>query len=132
MPVPASVDVYLDKQPPAFRKALENLRQAIRFAAPEAEEKISYQIPSFRYHGMLVFYGGWKNHCSLYVPRLASLQLEKELKNFKVNNATIQFTIDKPLPATLIRKIIKGAVKLNLEKEEMRSRRKVGKKVGTL
>ncbi len=72
---PKTVDDYLARVPPRFRATLQQLRKTIKAAAPGAKEIISYQMPAFRHNGMLVYYGGFKDHCSLFV---ASAQVRRE------------------------------------------------------
>ncbi len=113
------IDEYIALQPKEVQTALENLRQLIKEAAPEAEEVISYKMPAFKYHGMLVYFAAFKNHCSLF-PGNSSLikAMKDELKLYKTATGTIQFTIDKPLPATLVKKIVKARMKENLSKSK--------------
>lgn len=107
-----SMDEYLEAFSPAIRNVLEKLRQTIRKAAPEAEEVISYQMPAFKYQGMLVYFAAWKNHIGFY-PAGAIKAFDKELSVYEVSKGTIRFPIDKPLPLGLISKIIKFRVKEN-------------------
>ena len=122
---PKNIDEYLLDQPEKVRVVLEKLRHTIRQAAPKAEEVISYKMPAFKYHGMLVHFAGFKNHCSLF-PASSSLpdELEKELKPFRVSKGTIQFTVEKPLPATLVKKIVKARMKQNEEKEALKKNKR--------
>lgn len=122
---PKNIDEYLADQPEKVRVVLEKLRHTIKQAAPKAEEVISYKMPAFKYHGMLVYFAGFKNHCSLF-PASSALpeELEKELKPFRVSKGTIQFTVEKPLPATLVKKIVKARMKQNEEKEALKKAKK--------
>src|SRR5215467_8226707 len=104
---PKTTDDYLATVSEDKRAALEKLRQTIKSAAPKAEECISYQLPAFRQGGMLVWFGAAKNHCSFY-PGSTAIEVHKdELKNFELSKGTIRFQPDKPLPATLVKKIVK-------------------------
>jgi len=108
------VDTYLAALPAKTRAVLENLRRAIKAAAPRAEEMISYRIPTYKYHGPLVHFMAGKNHCSFIVVSKATLDsFPEELKGFKTSGTTIHFTPEKPLPANLIKKIIKTRLKEN-------------------
>jgi uncharacterized protein YdhG (YjbR/CyaY superfamily) len=112
-----NIDDYMALQPEKVRETLENLRQIIRETAPEAEELISYGIPAYKYHGMLVFFAGYKKHCSLFAGNGAlTEQMKEELKNYKTSKGTIQFTVEKPLPDDLVREIVKIRMKQNVEK----------------
>jgi uncharacterized protein YdhG (YjbR/CyaY superfamily) len=112
-----TIDEYLAFQPEKVMEALENLRQIIRETAPEAEEVISYGIPAYKYHGMLVYFAAYKKHCSLFAGNGAlTEQMQEELKAYKTSKGTIQFTIEKPLPDELVREIVKIRMKQNVEK----------------
>ena len=89
------------------RKALEKLRKQIRAAAPKAEECISYQMPAFRQNGMLVFFGNASKHCSFYPGSTAIETHKDELKDYELSKGTIRFQPNKPLPAALVRTIVK-------------------------
>lgn len=106
---------YLEMAPAPARKMLEEIRAIVRAAAPaETTEVFSYGMPGFRYKGSLLWYGAYKNHCGFYPgspPMIASLA--EELKGFKTSKGAIQFPLEKPLPAALIRKIVKLRAKEN-------------------
>ena len=112
-----NIDEYMALQPEKVRETLENLRQIIRETAPEVEEVISYGIPGYKYHGMLVYFAAYKKHCSLFGGN-GSLteQMKEELKDYKTSKGTIQFTVEKPLPDELVRHIVKYRMKENVEK----------------
>ncbi|HMS65621.1 MAG TPA: DUF1801 domain-containing protein [Ignavibacteria bacterium] len=113
------IDTYLLLQPEPIRAVLEKLRKTIRSAAPEAEELISYHIPAYRYHGMLVYFAAFKNHCSFFPGGIVE-SMKDELKDYKTSKGTIQFTIDNPLPDSLVRKIVKARMKQNILKGKMK------------
>ena len=116
MNIPAKdIDAYLAALPPDVRATLERLRQTIRAAAPEAEESLSYQLPTFKYRGRpLLYFGAYKNHCSLYAAGKELLKtLSVELKAFEISGSTIHFTPEHPLPVALVRKIVKARLKEN-------------------
>ena len=120
-----TVDEYLEKVPDNMRDMLEKLRQTIRKAAPKAEEIISYQIPTYKYLGPLVHFAAFKDHCSFVVINKDILKtLEKELQLFKTTGTTIHFTPAKPLPASLVQKIVKIRIKDNEELDEAKKRLK--------
>jgi uncharacterized protein YdhG (YjbR/CyaY superfamily) len=109
-----TVDEYLNTLPENVRSTLEDLRKTIKSAAPEAEEVISYQMPAYKYHGMLVYFSAFKNHCSFFLgSSLPLTELEDELKSYRTSKGTLQFTTDKPLPAWLVKKIVKARMKQN-------------------
>ena len=114
----AEVEAYLARVPEPARTTLETMRTIIRTAAPkEATEAISYRIPSFQYKGALVWYAAFKNHCSFFPMDLTLLEeFGEELKKCKTSKGTIQFPVDKPLPKTLVTKIVRARVALNAGK----------------
>lgn len=108
----ADVDTYLAKVPEPARTTLEKLRAMIGAAAPkEATECLSYGIPTFRYKGGLVSYAAFKKHCSFF-PLQASLidEMKDELKNYRTSKGTLQFPLDQPLPAMLVKKMVKARI----------------------
>jgi len=114
----AGVEAYLAKIPEPARTTLERIRATIRAAAPkEAEECISYGMPAFRYRGALVGYAAFKEHCSFF-PMSASLldDFADDVKNYRTAKGTLQFPQDKPLPATLVKKMVKARVAQNEQK----------------
>jgi len=109
-----TVDDYLATLPQEVKNTLENLRKVIKATAPKAEESISYQIPSFKYHGPLVFFAAFKNHCSFYVVSKSILKtFSNELKPYDTSGTTIHFSAKNPLPATLVKKIVKARIEEN-------------------
>ena len=115
----ASVDEYLAGLPEPARTTLNRIRSMIRAAAPaEATEAIGYGMPTFRYKGALVAYAAFSNHCSLFPMSLAVMgAFQEELKRFDTSKGTIRFPLDKPLPAALVKKLVKARV---AEKERKR------------
>jgi len=120
MPTPKNVDDYISSFPPSTAKKLEQLRKTIRAAAPKAEEVISYKIPGYIYHGMLSFFAGWKNHISLYPAPWEAPALKKEMSAYEGSKGTIKFPLDKPLPLSLISKMVKFRLKANEEKAALK------------
>ncbi len=113
-----SVDAYLDQvQSKVARATLEQLRAIIRDEVPEAEECISYGIPSYKLNGYLVGFAAFKNHCSFFPGATVGDFLE-HLKDYKTSKGTIQFPHDELLPESLIRTIIKARVADNLAKKK--------------
>src|SRR6266496_2906948 len=108
---PETIDEYLAALSDDKRAALETLRRAIKAAAPEAEECISYQLPAFRLNGkLLVAYGGAANHCAFY-PGSSPVEAHKdELKAYDTSKGTIRFQAGSPLPAALVRKLVKTRI----------------------
>jgi uncharacterized protein YdhG (YjbR/CyaY superfamily) len=106
------VDDYLAAVPADARAALERLRETISAAAPEATEGISYQVPMFKHRGRpLVSFGAAKNHCAFYVmsPDVVSTHAA-ELEGYETGKGSIRFPADKPLPAALVKKLVKARI----------------------
>lgn len=105
-----NVDEYLARVPEPARGTLLKVRAAIRSAVPaEATEAISYGIPAFRYNGGLVGYAAFRDHCSFFPMSSALIEVfQAELKGYKTSKGTIRFPVDKPLPASLIKKLVKA------------------------
>ncbi|HSW41561.1 MAG TPA: DUF1801 domain-containing protein [Patescibacteria group bacterium] len=121
MAKPTSVDEYIAALPEERRAALEELRQVIRAAAPEATETISYQMPAFRTHGrILVYYAAFRAHYSLFPASEAVREaLGEELVPYLAGKGTIRFPADRPLPAALVTRIVRA----RLEENAARNRR---------
>jgi uncharacterized protein YdhG (YjbR/CyaY superfamily) len=114
-----NVDEYLAGVPDEARPVLEKLRRTIRAAAPKAEEVISFQIPLFKYHGPLVFFAAFRNHCSFYVVSKPVMEIfSSELKPWDTSGTTIHFPVKNPLPASLVKKIVKARIEENEAREK--------------
>lgn len=119
-----AVDEYLTNVSPKFRTALQRLRRIIQAAAPDAEEVISYRLPAFRKNGILVYYAAFKDHCSFFVGSArVRHEFSAELKSFEGGKGTFHFTPDKPLPADLVRRIVKARVAENATRHPKLTRR---------
>lgn len=115
MAAPTSVEDYLAALPDESRAALEKLRKTIKAAAPEATETISYQMPAFRDHGrLLVSYAAFKDHCSLFPMSTRVIETyREELKPYYSGKGTIRFHANKPLPAALVKKLVRARIAEN-------------------
>ena len=114
-----SIDEYLASFPEDTRKILEELRATINAAAPEAGEKISYNIPTFTLNGnYLIYFAGWKTHISIYPIPTGSQAFNKQVSKYVEGKGTLKFPIDKPLPLKLITKIVKLNVAENLKRTD--------------
>jgi uncharacterized protein YdhG (YjbR/CyaY superfamily) len=108
-----TIDAYLAKVPAEQRNALEKLRRAIKAAAPDAEECISYQMPAFRLNGkMLVWFGATTKHCAFY-PGAVVQAHAAELRDYDVSKGTVRFQPDRPLPVSLVKKLVKARIARN-------------------
>lgn len=120
----SSMDEYISKFPAEIRKKLEEIRATIRAAAPEAVEKISYQMPTFYLHGNLVHFAAFTHHISLFPAPNGVKAFEKELANYETSKGTIKFPLDKPIPLELISRITQYRVAENQQKAQAKSARK--------
>jgi uncharacterized protein YdhG (YjbR/CyaY superfamily) len=108
------VDEYFSRLPEDSRAALDKLRRTIKSIVPEAIEVISYQVPTFKYQGrMLVSYAAFSEHCSFF-PGAGPIQAHRnELKSYQTSKGTIRFTASRPLPATLVKELVRTRIRLN-------------------
>ena len=108
---PKNIDEYLARVPEPARSTLDKMRAAIRSALPpEATETISYGIPAFKHKQVLVWFAAFSRHCSLFPTASVIEAFKKDLKGFTLSKGTIQFPTDKPLPAALVKKLVKARV----------------------
>jgi len=119
-----NVDSYIAGFPEATQYLLDELRATIKKAAPDAEEVISYSMPAFKYHGMLVFFAGYKNHIGFYPGAGGIEAFKKEISVYKNAKGSVQFPLDKKLPLQLVTRIVKFRVKQNLEKAALKVKKK--------
>ena len=116
---PKTIDEYLARVPEDKRGALEKLRTQIKAAAPRAEECISYQMPAFRLDGrMLVWFGAASKHCSFFPGASPIATYEQDLSAYSTSKGTVRFTPDKPLPASLVKKLVKVRVEENAARRQ--------------
>ena len=120
-----SIDEYIAAFPQETQKLLEELRAAIKASAPEVEEKITYQMPTFDLNGRhLVYFSAWKHHIGLYPIPAGDKAFEKEISQYKSAKSALNFPIDKPLPLKLISKFVKLRVAENSKQTDIKSHRK--------
>ncbi len=112
--VPKTVDEYLAGVPEPARSTLKKIRATIRSAVPaEATEAISYRMPTFKYKGQLMWYAAFADHCSLFPGSSVIVAFKNELKGYSISKGTIRFPTDKPLPAALVKKLVKARLAEN-------------------
>ena len=121
---PKTVEDYLASLPEESRATLERVRKAIKAAAPRATEGISYQMPMYKQDGMLVGFAAFNDHCSLF-PGAEPIAIYKdELKAYKTSKGTIRFPIGQPLPAALVKKIVKSRIAENEKRAAAKGKRR--------
>src|SRR4051812_15861252 len=122
--VPQTIDEYIMGFPGDIQEKLEALRATIRKAAPDAEEIISYAMPTFYLKGNLVHFAAFKNHIGIYPAPAGIEAFKEELSQYKTSKGAVQFPIDKPLPLSLVSKMVKYRVKQSLEKATIKEKSK--------
>jgi len=113
-----TMDEYINTFPKDVQRILNELRQTIKEVAPEAEETINYQIPTFTLHGNLVHFAAFENHIGFYPTPSGMEAFKQELSAYKGAKGSVQFPIDQPLPLPLIRRIVEYRVKENVERQQ--------------
>jgi uncharacterized protein YdhG (YjbR/CyaY superfamily) len=123
---PKNIDEYLAAVPEPARTTMNKVRTMIRAAAPSAAtEAISYGMPAFKYKGSLVAFAAFSNHCSLFPMGSAAIEkFKKELEGYQISKGTIRFPVDKPLPAALVKKIVKARVLDNQQREKAKKNKR--------
>ena len=114
-----SIDEYIATFPEDVQKIMKQLREAIKAAAPQAEEKISYQMPTFTLNGTyLVYFAGWKTHIAFYGAPRGNAEFKEDLSAYESGAGTLKFPFDKPMPYGLITKIVKFRAAENLKRAD--------------
>ena len=121
---PKTIDEYIAGFPREVQEILEGIRKTIRAAAPDAEEKISYQMPTFTLKGNLVYFAAFKNHIGLYPAPRGAVEFKEELSAYEGGKGTVKFPLDKPIPFDLITRIVKFRAKETLEKAVAKGKKK--------
>lgn len=122
--IPQTIDEYIATFPAATQVLLNQIRNIIREAAPEATEKISYQMPTFFLAGNLVHFAGYSKHIGFYPAASGIAAFSEEISIYKNGKGSVQFPINLPLPSDLIQRIVRFRVKENLEKAAFKSLKK--------
>lgn len=116
-----SIDEYITTFPQDIQKILKELRAAIKAAAPDAEEKVSYQMPTFFLNGNLVHFAAFKKHIGFYPTPSGIEAFQKELSVYEGAKGSVQFPIDEPMPLKLISRIVKFRAAENIKKAKIKS-----------
>lgn len=119
-----NIDEYIDQFPPGIQEILREVRQTIREAAPQAREKISYQMPTFDLHGNLVHFAAHREHIGFYPTPSGIEAFEGELSSYESSKGAVRFPIDEPLPLDLISRIVAFRVEENRQKAEAKRKKK--------
>ena len=119
-----AIDTYIAKFPEDVQKTLNELRRVIKAAAPEAEEKISYQIPTFVLEGNLVHFAAYKNHIGFYPTPGAIEKFKEDLAGFETSKGALRFPLSEPVPYDLVKRMVIFRVKENLQKAEAKGKKK--------
>jgi uncharacterized protein YdhG (YjbR/CyaY superfamily) len=119
--VPRTIDEYLGALPEDVRRRLQDLRAAIKAAAPDAEERISYRMPAFDLGGILVYFAAFKDHISLFPTASGVEAFRRELAPYRASKGTIHFPLDRPLPLKLVARIVKFRAAENRRRTASRS-----------
>lgn len=111
------IDAYIEKQAEPVRPILGKIRQTVKKAVPGAEELVSYGMPAFKYHGVLIWFAVFNHHYSIFIRRHILTRFTQELKIFKLSDSgsAIKIPLNEPVPVRLLTKILKAAAKSNLE-----------------
>ncbi len=110
------IDGYISQFPADVQAVLQNVRETIRHAAPEAKETISYMMPAFKQHGILVYFAAWAKHIGMYPPVSGDKTLERAIARYAGPKGNLQFPLDEPIPYDLIERIVKLRVKQDAAK----------------
>jgi uncharacterized protein YdhG (YjbR/CyaY superfamily) len=113
---PKDIDSYIAQLPADLQAILEKVRATIHHAAPEAKETISYRMPAFRQHGILVYFAAWKKHIGMYPPISGDKALEKAIARYAGPKGNLRFPVDEPIPYGLIERIVKLRLKQDTAK----------------
>ena len=119
---PDTIDAYIANAPAEVREVLQEIRSIVRREAPDAQEIISYRMPAFRLHGILVYFAAFKNHIGLYPPVAGDARLLKALAPYAGEKGNLRFPLERPIPYDLIERIVRLRVKQDREKAAARGK----------
>ena len=121
---PQTIDEYIAGFPPAVQKILQKIRRTVRKAAPDAEETIKYQMPTFTLNGNLVHFAAFQKHIGFYPVPTGIEAFKKELSVYEGGKGSVRFPLDRPIPFDLIRRIVRFRVKENLERAKAKGKKR--------
>ena len=119
-----TIDDYIARTSPEVQGILQKIRRIVRKAAPEAEEKVSYQMPAFNLNGMLIYFAAFKNHIGIYPPVTGDAKFQKDVAAYRGPKGNFKFPLDSPMPYGLIEKIVRFRLKEHLERKVAAGRRR--------
>lgn len=120
----ADVDAYIAAFPPAVRARLAKIRRTLRASAPKASEGISYRIPAYRQHNIIVYFAGFRNHIGLFPPVRGDARLEKAVAKYAGLKGNLKFPHDAPLPLPLIARVVRAQARQDAARAEARGKKK--------
>ncbi|HET6226433.1 MAG TPA: DUF1801 domain-containing protein [Bacteroidia bacterium] len=123
MKKPTDTDSYIASFPKETQKLLQQVRKAIQEAAPKAEEYIGYGMPAYKLNGPLVYFAGYEHHIGFYPTGSGIAAFTKEIEKYKSSKGAVQFPLDKPIPVTLIKKMVKFKIAENAEKAKLKGKK---------
>jgi uncharacterized protein YdhG (YjbR/CyaY superfamily) len=123
--IPKNIDAYIAAFSPDVQTILERIRLTIHNVAPDAQETISYRIPAFTQHGVLVYFAAFKNHIGFYPPVSGDARLQKAISPYAGEKGNLRFPLNQPIPYDLIERIVKLRVEQNLAKAAAKSKKKL-------
>ncbi|XZF15273.1 DUF1801 domain-containing protein [Chitinophagaceae bacterium MMS25-I14] len=118
-----TINEYISRFPPQTQKLLEQMRKAIQQAAPDATEVISYGMPAFKQHGVLVYFAGYDRHIGFYPTSSGIKNFQQEFARYKSSKGAVQFPLDEPLPLDLVKRIVTFRVKEDSEKTALKKKK---------
>jgi uncharacterized protein YdhG (YjbR/CyaY superfamily) len=121
---PQDIDGYISQYPADVQAILEKVRTTIQQAAPDAKEIISYLMPAFKQHGILVYFAAWEKHIGLYPPISGDKAIEKAIARYAGPKGNLQFPLDEPIPYDLIERLVKLRLKQDLAKAAVKRKKK--------
>lgn len=122
--IPQTVDQYIAAAEPQAQEIMQKLRAIIKELAPEAQESISYRMPAYKFHGVLVYFAAYKNHIGFYPASSGIENFQHKFADYKWSKGAVQFSLKKEIPYDLVRQIVEFRVKENLQKAEIKSQKK--------
>jgi uncharacterized protein YdhG (YjbR/CyaY superfamily) len=120
---PETIDDYIQASPPRVRPILQRIRRTVRAAAPVATEVISYRMPAFKLHGILLYFAAFQNHIGLYPPVSGDPKLVKAVAPYAGEKGNLRFPLDEPIPYDLIERVVKHRIEQNLAKAATKVRK---------